>query len=79
MYIGTGFNNYVVAITEISTGECLVGGYFTQYSEDTSNRVIKLNVDGSHNTSFNIGNGFSGSNIYIYMYLASQVNNLNYL
>jgi hypothetical protein len=38
----------------------LVGGLFTSYNGTTSNRIIRLNSDGSVDSSFNIGTGVSG-------------------
>jgi uncharacterized delta-60 repeat protein len=57
--IGTGFNNGVSAITLQSDGKILVGGSFTSYSGLTRNRIIRLNTDGSIDTSFIIGIGFN--------------------
>lgn len=59
--IGTGFNSYVVAITQQPDGKILTGGAFTSYNGQTRNRIARLNSDGSLDTSFNIGVGFSNS------------------
>ena len=61
--IGTGFNNDVFNVKPQSDGKILVGGNFTSYSGITSNGIIRLNTDGSKDTSFNIGTGFSGRTI----------------
>jgi uncharacterized delta-60 repeat protein len=59
--IGTGFNNDIFAITLQSDGKILVGGYFTSYSGVSRNRIIRLNTDGSIDTSFVIGTGFNNA------------------
>lgn len=60
---GTGFNTTVHSIKIQSDGKILVGGYFTQYNGVTENRIIRLNTDGSKDSSFNTGTGFN-STIY---------------
>ncbi|RTY76280.1 T9SS type A sorting domain-containing protein [Flavobacterium sp. LS1R10] len=57
--IGTGFNNYVNAIFVQSDGKILVGGNFTSYNGASQNYITRLNVDGSRDTSFVTGTGFS--------------------
>jgi uncharacterized delta-60 repeat protein len=57
--IGTGFNNRVSEIKIQSDGKILVGGWFTSYNGTTSNRIIRLNSDGSIDNTFNIGTGFN--------------------
>jgi len=56
--IGTGFNNVVNGIAIQSDGKILVTGNFTTFTGATQNRLIRLNTDGSKDTSFNIGTGF---------------------
>jgi uncharacterized delta-60 repeat protein len=41
----------------------LVGGFYTTYSGGTQNKFIRLNTDGTKDTSFNIGTGFAGGAI----------------
>jgi len=57
--IGTGFNNTVFSITIQPDDKILVGGNFTTYKGITSNRIIRLNIDGSIDTSFDTGTGFN--------------------
>ena len=57
--IGTGFNNSVKIITTQPDGKLLVGGNFTQYNSQTANYLIRLNSNGTKDTSFNIGTGFN--------------------
>ena len=42
-----------------SDGKILVGGDFTSYTSQARNRFIRLNTDGSIDTSFSIGTGFT--------------------
>jgi uncharacterized delta-60 repeat protein len=57
--IGTGFNNWVYSLSLQSDGKILVGGGFTSYQGVGANYIIRLNSDGSRDTSFNIGTGFN--------------------
>ena len=61
--IGTGFNFFVDTLEIQSDGKILVGGLFNLFTGATQNRLIRLNTDGSKDTSFNIGSGFN-SNVY---------------
>ena len=56
---GTGFNNAVNATAVQSNGKIIVGGWFTSYKGLTQNNIIRLNLDGTKDTSFNIGSGFN--------------------
>ena len=40
-------------------GKLLVAGNFTKYNGVTVNRLIRLNFDGTLDTSFNTGTGFN--------------------
>jgi uncharacterized delta-60 repeat protein len=53
------FNGEVSVIELQEDGKILIGGRFTSYKGVTSNRIIRLNEDGSRDSSFNIGSGFS--------------------
>ena len=58
---GSGFDNTVWSLLQTTDGGYLVGGYFTLYSGQTANYIIKLKSDGSRDTSFNSGSGFDDS------------------
>jgi uncharacterized delta-60 repeat protein len=58
---GTGFNNDVVAIALQSDGKILIGGSFTSYNGVNANRIVRLNTNGTLDSSFNFGSGFNGS------------------
>jgi uncharacterized delta-60 repeat protein len=60
---GTGFNNNVWCMGLQSDGKILIGGIFTTYKGATANRIIRLNSNGSKDTSFVYGTGFD---YYVY-------------
>lgn len=60
--VGTGFNNNAMSLAVQYDDKIIVGGIFTSYNGITSNRIIRLNSDGTRDSSFNIGTGFSGHN-----------------
>jgi uncharacterized delta-60 repeat protein len=59
--IGTGFNNFVYSTELQSDGKILVGGGFASYSGVSSSRIIRLNTNGSVDTSFVVGTGFNST------------------
>ena len=59
--IGNGFDSIVYSVRIQSDGKILVGGYFTTYQWVAANKIIRLNTDGSRDSSFNIGNGFNNT------------------
>jgi len=58
---GTGFNGTVRIIALQSNGQLLIGGDFSQYNGSSYNSIIRLNTNGSIDTSWIIGTGFVGS------------------
>jgi uncharacterized delta-60 repeat protein len=61
--IGAGFDRNVFAIAIQSDGKIIVGGSFTTYNSISSRRIVKLNSDGTLDSGFNIGQGFSNGEI----------------
>ena len=61
--IGTGFNGTIFGLAIQSDGKIVVGGSFTTHNGVTSNRIARLNADGTRDTAFTtaIGTGFSGA------------------
>lgn len=59
--IGTGFNNTLNDIIVDSFGKLYVRGSFTTYNGATNNSIIKLNTNGSKDTSFS-NSSFSNLN-----------------
>ena len=62
--VGTGFNSIVYAIAIQSDGKILCGGGFTSYNGITCNKFVRLNPDGSVDSSFNMGTGFDANNVH---------------
>lgn len=50
---GTGFNGKVYSSHIQSDGKIIIGGNFTSYNGAPIGRLIRLNNDGSHDTTFN--------------------------
>jgi uncharacterized delta-60 repeat protein len=55
--IGSGFNGTVLSVAIQSDGKVLAGGYFSEFSGISQNKLIRINSDGSKDTSFDIGSG----------------------
>ena len=56
-----GFNN-VVSVTSLqSDGKIVVGGNFSHYDNIPSNKIARLNSNGSIDNSFVVGSGFNGN------------------
>jgi uncharacterized delta-60 repeat protein/uncharacterized repeat protein (TIGR01451 family) len=60
---GTSFNSTLYSTAIQPDGKIIVGGYFTSFNGTTTNRIARLNADGSLDTGFNPGTGF---NWYVY-------------
>ncbi len=58
---GTGFNSIVLQTIFQPDGKLLACGFFTTYQSLPANRLIRINVDGSLDTTFRIGTGLSNS------------------
>jgi uncharacterized delta-60 repeat protein len=56
----SGFDNTVASFATQSDGKILAGGDFTTYSGSTTNRIVRINRDGTRDTTFTIGSGFNG-------------------
>jgi|GEM_PF-1491709 len=57
---GTGNSNSVRGSVFQSDGKAILVGDFTTYNGTTMNRIVRVNADGSRDTTFNIGTGFNG-------------------
>jgi uncharacterized delta-60 repeat protein len=60
---GTGANGPIYKIAIQNDGKIIIGGDFTSYNGITINRIARLNVNGTLDTSFNPG---TGANDYVY-------------
>ena len=56
---GSGPNNSIEDIVIQDDGKIIIGGGFTSYNSVSTNRIARLNTDGSLDTSFNVGSGFN--------------------
>lgn len=56
---GTGPNNFVYAVTVLSTGQLVIGGDFTAYNGTPVGRIARLTLNGSLDSTFATGSGFS--------------------
>jgi uncharacterized delta-60 repeat protein len=78
--VGTGFINavYCVAPATDGSGDLYVGGGFTTYNDIASNNIIRLNSDGTVDTTFVVGSGFelSDSNLSDWFPIFSSVKSI---
>lgn len=54
---GTGANSRIHALAIQTDGKILIGGFFTNYNGTNINRIARLNIDGTLDTSFDVGTG----------------------
>jgi len=59
--IGTGFDSIVYSLKVQPDDKIVVGGNFTTYSGSANNDIVRLNSNGTKDTSFNMGTGFNSS------------------
>jgi uncharacterized delta-60 repeat protein len=57
---GAGADNNVNTIAIQSDGKIIIGGGFTSYNGTTKERLVRLNTDGTLDTTFNTGIGVNG-------------------
>lgn len=60
---GSGANYDVHVLKQLSDGKILVGGQFSQFNNTVANQLVKLNSDGSIDTSFSSGSGIGDFNV----------------
>ena len=58
---GTATNNGIFSMGLQTDGKILIGGFFNSYNGIASNRIARLNTDGSLDSSFNVGTGPNSS------------------
>ncbi|REK05658.1 MAG: T9SS C-terminal target domain-containing protein [Bacteroidetes bacterium] len=56
---GMGANNWLFTTEIQPDGKIIIGGDFTSYNLTSSNRIVRLNTDGTVDNTFNIGSGAS--------------------
>ena len=57
---GTGADPTIQTLSIQSDGKIIIGGNFTLFNGISRNSIARLNTDGSADTSFNSGTGFTG-------------------
>ncbi|MGL2992752.1 T9SS sorting signal type C domain-containing protein [Flavobacterium sp. TSSA_36] len=62
---GVGFNNNVSAIGIQADGKIILGGSFTLFNGTTANRIVRVNQDGTVDSSFVSGSGFSNGTVEV--------------
>src|SRR5947209_6488431 len=62
---GAGANNTVFAVAVQADGKIVIGGLFTSYNPDAtaSDHVMRLNADGTRDTTFNAGGAGADNNV----------------
>lgn len=56
---GAGPNTFIYAIVVLSDGKLVIGGDFTTYNGVTAARIARINTNGTLDTTFATGSGFS--------------------
>lgn len=59
--VGAGSSHKVNVVAIQTDNKILVGGNFTEFSEVSKNRIVRLNEDGSIDSTFNVGVGFDAN------------------
>lgn len=59
--IGAGASGAVKSVIEQADGKIIVAGEFTSYDYKSKNRIMRLNADGTLDSSFDIGTGANGN------------------
>ena len=61
--VGTGFSGPIYAMALQEDGKILIGGSFSTYNGQSNKRIVRLNTNGSQDSSFNSGSGFSSGTV----------------
>ncbi|MGO4773713.1 T9SS sorting signal type C domain-containing protein [Flavobacterium sp. W22_SRS_FK3] len=61
--VGSGFDKNIYALDLQSDGKIIVGGSFLNYNGVSKKRILRLNANGSLDTTFNSGTGFSNGDV----------------
>jgi hypothetical protein len=60
--VDSGFDADVLTLELTVADDIYVGGSFTTYQGVSANGIVRLNVNGSRDTNFNVGSGFTDPN-----------------
>src|SRR5690606_35855776 len=76
---GGNFDGEVRALTVQHDGKILVGGFFSRYTQGAVayiKRFVRLNADGTYDTTFDIGSGpASGADVSLAVYASAYLHN----
>ncbi|OMQ12841.1 calcium-binding protein [[Flexibacter] sp. ATCC 35103] len=61
--VGAGFDKFVYALALQSDDKIIIGGSFLSYNGSSQKRILRLNTDGSLDTTFESGTGFSNGDV----------------
>ena len=64
--IGTAANNAIYSSSIQTDGKILLGGFFTTWNGTTVNRIVRLNSDGTRDTTFTTNTGTAANSPAIY-------------
>jgi uncharacterized delta-60 repeat protein len=70
---GAGFNAAVWSLAQQTDGKILATGDFTSYSGSAVNRIVRLNLNGTIDTTFNVGTGLDSTGQVIKQLANGQV------
>jgi uncharacterized delta-60 repeat protein len=72
---GTAFDSAVQSIAIQSDGKIIIGGFFTSFNGTTVNNIVRLNADGTRDTTFttNTGTAFNGTILSIAIQSDSKI------
>lgn len=71
--IGAGFDDAIEAIAVQTDGKIIVGGRFLNYNGTSQNRIVRLNTNGSVDTSFLSRTGFSNGIVQVIKVTATGI------
>jgi uncharacterized delta-60 repeat protein len=60
---GNGFDKYIYAMALQSDGKIIIGGNFLNYNGVSQKRIVRLNTNGSLDSTFESGSGFSKGDV----------------
>lgn len=61
--VGSGFDKYIYTMALQSDGKIILGGNFVNYNGTLQKRIVRLNSDGSLDSTFQTGSGFSKGDV----------------
>lgn len=61
--VGTGFSGPIYTMALQKDGKIVIGGSFSTFNGQSNKRIVRLNTNGSQDSSFNSGSGFSNGTV----------------